>query len=72
MVQFGVHAPFSVLRSCHLPEEHFEPVEDYTVKDQGVNGGISPLHTSASKDQISIRQELLRVVACAAARLRLT
>ena len=31
-----------------------------------------PLHTSTSKDKISIRQELLRVVACRAARLRLT
>ena len=30
------------------------------------------LHTSTSKDKISIRQELLRVVACRAARLRLT
>ena len=33
---------------------------------------VETMHTSASKDQISIRQELLRVVAWAAARLRLT
>ena len=30
------------------------------------------LHTSTSKAKISIRQELLRIVACRAARLRLT
>ena len=29
------------------------------------------MHTSTSKDKISIRQELLRVVACGAARMRL-
>ena len=31
-----------------------------------------PMHTLTSKDKKSIRQELLRVVACRAARLRLT
>ena len=31
-----------------------------------------PLHTSTNKDKISIRLELLRVVACGAARMRLT
>ena len=36
------------------------------------HGGLGPMHTSTSKDKISIRQELLRVVACRAARLRLT
>ena len=30
------------------------------------------MHTSTSKDKISIRQELLGVVACGAARMKLT